>query len=247
MTVTGDPPKPQTNKGFRDGVRNAAGIPAMVLAAGYTGFGALAAGHGLSFAGTLFSTIFIWALPGQIILVEMHTMGAPFFAVLLTVIFSGARFLPMTVVLMPLLREAKGKPAHYYAAAQFVSMTGWAWAMARFPSVPPEQRLGYFFGFTLTLLASAATATTLGYLAGDSLPPMAKLAFVFMSPMYFLLILAGGSNNALGYLAIVAGAIAGPLVHLVAPQWSVIVAGFLGGSLAYAVHRAWRRRAGRAR
>ena len=236
---------PSTRKGVRDGVFHAAGIPALVLAAGYAGFGALAAGHGLSFAGTLFSTLFIWALPGQLILVEMHTVGAPFFAVLLTVIFSGARFLPMTVVLMPLLREAKAKPAHYYAAAQFVSMTGWAWAMARFPSVPPEERMGYFFGFTLTLLASATTATMLGFIAGDTLPPMAKLAFVFMSPMYFLLILAGGSNNALGYLAIVAGAVAGPLVHLVSPQWSVIVAGFIGGSLAYAAHRAWRTRAAR--
>ena len=34
-----------------------------VLAAGYVGFGALSAGHGLSLAGTLLSTLLIWALP----------------------------------------------------------------------------------------------------------------------------------------------------------------------------------------
>ena len=230
--------------GFNEGLMDAAGIPAMVVAAGYIGFGALAAGHGLSVAGTLISTIFIWALPGQLILVEMHTLGAPFFAVLLTVIFSAARFLPMTVVLMPLLREARKRPASYYAAAQFVTMTSWAWAMARFPAMPAERRLGYFFGFTTALLATASAATALGFLAGDLLPPMAKLAFVFMSPMYFLLLLAGGSNDPRGYLAIVAGAIAGPLAHLVSPQWSVIVAGFAGGTLAYAGHRAWRKRGG---
>ena len=99
----------------------------------------------------------------------------------------------------------------------------------------------YFFGFTLTLLLSATSATALGFLAGDLLPPLAKLAFVFMSPMYFLLLLSGGPNDARGYLAIAGGAIAGPLVHLVAPQWSVLVAGFLGGTLAYAGHRAWQR------
>ena len=230
--------------GFREGVLHAAGIPAMVVAAGYIGFGALAAGHGLSFAGTLISTVFIWALPGQLILVEMHTVGAPFFAVLLTVVFSAARFLPMTVVLMPLLREARNKSAPYYAAAQFVTMTSWAWAMARFPAMPAEHRLGYFFGFSTTLLATASTATALGFLAGDVLPPMAKLAFVFTSPMYFLLLLAGGGNDARGYLAIVAGAIAGPLAHMASPQWSVVVAGFVGGTLAYAGHRAWRRNRG---
>jgi predicted branched-subunit amino acid permease len=226
---------------FAEGALHAAGIPAMVVAAGYIGFGALAAGHGLSFAGTLISTIFIWALPGQLILVEMHTLGAPFFAIVLTVVFSAARFLPMTVVLMPLLREARSKSAPYYAAAQFVTMTSWAWAMARFPAMTPDRRLGYFFGFTTVLMATASTATALGFLAGEGLPPMAKLAFVFMSPMYFLLLLAGGANDARGYLAIAAGAIAGPFAHMVSPQWSVIIAGFAGGTLAWAAHRAWRK------
>ena len=228
--------------GARQGLLDAAGIPSLVLAAGYIGFGALAAGNGLSFTGTLLATVFIWALPGQLILVEMHTLDAPFFAVLISVMVSAVRFLPMTVVLMPLLREARGRPAHYYIAAQLISMTGWAWTMARFPSMPPERRLGYFFGFTLTLLFTASAATAVGHLAGDLLPPLARLAFVFMSPMYFLLMLAGSMNDSLSRAAVVCGAIVGPLVHLVSSQWSVLLAGFLGGTLGYAAHRAMRRR-----
>ena len=231
-----------TRSGFQQGLLHAAGIPALVLAAGYVGFGALSAGHGLSLAGTLLSTLLIWALPAQLILVEMHTLGAPFFAVFLTAVLSGARFLPMTVILAPLLYEARSRPLHQYAAAHFISMSGWAWAMARFPGMPPERRLGYFFGFTSTLMASALASTALGYLAGDLLPPMARLAFVFMSPMYFLLLLAGGPNDARGYLAIVVGAVAGPLAHFVTPQWSVLIAGIAGGTLAYFAHRAWKRK-----
>ncbi len=56
-----------TESPFGEGVRHAGGIPSLVLAAGYIGFGALAAGNGLSFAGTMFATVFIWALPGQLI------------------------------------------------------------------------------------------------------------------------------------------------------------------------------------
>ena len=228
---------------FTEGVRAAAGIPALVLAAGYMGFGALAAGNGLTFAGTVLSTLFIWALPGQLILVEMHTLGAPFFAVLLSVMTSAVRFLPMTLVMMPLLREAPNRDARFYMAAQLISMTGWAWAMARFPAIPPERRLGYFFGFALTLMASAGTATVLGFVAGDQRPPQAKLAFVVMSPIYFLLMLAGSTSDALGRSAIFFGAIVGPVSHFVTPQWSVMVSGLLGGTLGYAAHRAWRRRA----
>ena len=233
----------RTISAFREGSLHAAGIPALVLAAGYMGFGALAAGNGLSFAGTLLSTLCIWALPGQLILVEMHALGAPFFAVLLSVVLSAARFLPMTVVLMPLLREAKGHAGPYYLAAQLISMTGWAWTMARFPSIPAERRLGYFFGFALTLIASASAATALGFFAGDLLPPFARLALIFMGPMYFLLLLSGSASDALGRAAILCGAVVGPLAHFVTPQWSVLVAGLLGGTLGYAAHRAWRRRA----
>lgn len=225
-----------------EGLRHAAGIPAMVVVAGYLGLGALAAGHGLSFAGTMFSTLFIWALPGQLILVEMHTLGAPFFAVLLTVMLSGARFLPMAVVFVPLLRETRCRPGQLYLAAQMVTMTAWAWSMPRFPAMPPERRLGYFFGFTFTLLSAASAATALGFLAGDVLPPLAKLALVFMSPMYFLLLLAGTTRDTLGWLALLLGAVTGPLVHLVAPQWSVLAGGLVGGTLAYVAHRLWRAR-----
>jgi predicted branched-subunit amino acid permease len=233
---------PTERSAFREGARHALAIPCLVLAAGYTGFGALAAGHGLSFTGTMLSTLCIWALPGQLILVEMHTLGAPFFAVVLTVVLSGARFLPMTVVFMPLLREAGRRPLLFYAAEQFVTMTGWAWAMARFPAMPAERRLTYYFGFTLSLLFAASCATALGFLGGDLLPPTARLAIVFMSPMYFLLILAGGTTDRLGRAAVVCGAIAGPLAHLVAPQWSVLAAGFIGGSAAFALDRLLRRR-----
>jgi predicted branched-subunit amino acid permease len=144
--------------------------------------------------------------------------------------------------MMPLLREAPSRPAGLYAAAQLISMTGWAWVMARFPAIAPERRLAYFFGFALTLLASASSATALGFLAGDLLPPLAKLAFVFMSPIYFLLMLAGSTSDSLSRGAIFFGAVVGPLSHFVTPQWSVMVSGLVGGTLGYAAHRAWRRR-----
>lgn len=236
-------PMPTTaHSAAREGARHAFGIPCMVLAAGYVGFGALAAANGLSLTGTMIATMFIWALPGQLILVEMHTLGAPFFAVVLTVVLSGARFLPMTIVLMPLLREARGRPFHYYLAAQLIAMTGWSWAMARFPAMPAERRLGYFFGFTLSLLFAASAATALGFLGGDLLPPMARLALVFMSPMYFLLLLTGSASDALARLAIGCGAIAGPVAHLVNPQWSVLAGGLIGGSVGFFLHRLLLRR-----
>ena len=219
------------------GAREAAGVPAAVLAAGYLGFGALAAGHGLPLSLVVASTLAIWALPGQLILVEMNTLGAPLVAIVLTVALSSARFLPMTLVLVPLMRDARHRGWHYYVAAQLLALTGWTMAMARFPGIERAQRLAWFYGFAVVCLAASAAATAAGYLIADLLTPLAKTGLVFMAPMYYLLILVGGVRQRTAALALACGAFAGPLAYLVSPQWSVLVGGFAGGTLAYLVQR----------
>ena len=51
---------------FRQGAREASGVPAAVLIAGFLGFGALAAAHQIPFSVAVASTAMIWALPGAI-------------------------------------------------------------------------------------------------------------------------------------------------------------------------------------
>jgi uncharacterized membrane protein YdjX (TVP38/TMEM64 family) len=38
-------------------------------------------------------------------------------------------------------------------------------------------------------------------------------------------------------IALACGGVAGPLFYLLTPQWSVLLAGFIGGTLAFAIHR----------
>lgn len=222
---------------LRQGAREAAGVPAAVLAAGYLGFGALAAGHAVPVALALASTLSIWALPAQIILVEMHTLGAPLAATVLTVVLSSARFLPMTAMLMPLMRDERHRGWRYYAAAQLLALTGWTMAVARFPRIAQPERLAWFCGFALVCLAASAAATAAGYLLADRLTPLARTGLVFMAPMYYLLILLGGVRDRVAALGLACGALAGPLAYLATPAWSVLLGGFVGGSLAYLMLR----------
>jgi predicted branched-subunit amino acid permease len=225
------------------GAREAAGIPAAVLAAGYLGFGALAAGNGLPLAYSVAATLSIWALPGQLILVEAITLGgAPFIAVVLTVALSSARFLPMTLVLMPLMRDTRHRGWHYYLAAQLLAMTGWTAAMARMPDIPRGERLAWFYGFATVCIGASAIATAAGYGVVDLLTPLARAGLAFMAPMYYLLILLGSVRERRVAAALACGAVLGPLAHLVTPQWSVLAAGLLGGTLAWVILRGTRRR-----
>jgi predicted branched-subunit amino acid permease len=209
-----------------------------VLVAGYIGYGALSADIGLSLWATLLSTIAIWALPGQLILVEMSSSGAPLVAILLAVSFSAVRFLPMTGSLLP----ARRAPAHgrikEFLAAHLIAMTGWVIAMRRAPELPVPDRLPYFIGFALALWLVSIAATGAGYLVAGALPPVTKAAFVFMNPVYFLLLMIGDARTRIMVLSLAGGAVFGPLIYLLAPQWSVLGGGLVGGTAAFAIHRA---------
>lgn len=223
------------------GMRDAFGVPAAVLAAGMLGFGALALDSGFSIWLAMACSAGIWALPGQLVLIEMHLAGAPGAVTVLAVALTAARFLPMTIALMPVVRHPDDSRAKIYAAAQFLSMTSWAWTMQRANGIPPEARMSYFIGFAFMCWFVGVLATAAGYFLAGSFPPLLRLGFVFLNPVYFVCLLIGESRGALAVTALVCGAVAGPLLHLVNPQWSVLLAGAVGGTAAYAIQRVLRR------
>jgi len=213
----------------------------MVLAAGYLGFGALASGSGFPLWAALLSSATIFALPGQLAMLEMSIAGTVPTAIVITVGLTAARFLPMTVALMPVVRAGQRPAWQLYLAAQLLAMTGWAASMRRFPDVAPEHRFAWFIGFALTNWMACLAATGAGFALADSMPPLVRQGLVFVGPLYFLLILTGETRTRQGIIALACGAVIGPLVYLVSPQWSVMLGGLVGGTLAWA----WARRSAR--
>ena len=63
---------------FWSGIRDAAGAPAMVLFAGMVGFGAMGKTNGFDVWFTTFTSFFMFALPGQVVLLEMAITGSCF-------------------------------------------------------------------------------------------------------------------------------------------------------------------------
>ncbi len=214
------------------------GVPSMVLAAGYLGFGALANGSEFPLWAALLSTITIFALPGQLAMLEMSISGSAPAMIVITVALTAARFLPMTVALLPMLR-APGRPDwRICAAVHLLAMTGWAASMRRCPELPQAQRLPWFVGFALTNWVASVAATAVGFALAESLPPLVRQGLVFVGPLYFVLILTGETRTRHGVLALACGAVAGPLIHLAAPQWSVLLGGLIGGTVAWGLLRA---------
>lgn len=226
---------PDNRSALVAGARNALGAPALVLFAGMIGFGALGQASGLSVWVTSATSLLIYALPGQVVFVEMVAVGASGVAVFLAVSFTAARFLPMTLTLMPQVPAADRRRS-LYALAHLVSMTSWAVMMKDFQRLTPERRLAYFTGFGLVCWGVAVPGTVLGYLLAGRVPTALTAGLVFLNPLFFLLMFAEVRQRA-SRLALIVGGVSGPIVHLWAPGWSIIVCGLLGGTAAFLLDR----------
>ena len=135
----------------------------------------------------------IFALPGQLqcsmLIAGMSATTA------ITVALTAARFLPMTVALLPMLRSP-GRPSwRIYAAVHLLAMTGWAASMRRCPQLPNAQRLPWFVGFALTNWFACVVATAVGYALAESLLPLVRQGLVFVGPLYFGSILVGETRT----------------------------------------------------
>jgi predicted branched-subunit amino acid permease len=75
--------------------------------------------------------------------------------------------------------------------------------------------------------------TAVGYELAAFLPPLVRQGLVFIGPLYFVLILTGETRTRHGVVALACGAVAGPLTYLASPQWSVLLGGLVGGTLAW--------------
>ena len=224
-----------SGEALRGGTLEALGAPALVLGSGYVGFGALAGDAGIPVLLAALATPMIFALPAQIITVEMWQVSAPLLALVLAVMMSNARFLPMTATLLPQLRHPRWSAWHYALATHLVAMSGWAIAMRRNMEMQPEHRLPFFCGFSITCVFACLAGTLLGYYMSEMFHRLVTVGLIFLNPIYFILILTRETRTRLGIVALACGALAGPLVHSWIPAWSLIVSGILAGSLAFLI------------
>ena len=229
-----------TYTGFRNGAREAFGPSAAVMTAGFIGFGALASDSGMPFWIAAIATALMWALPGQIILAEMVAAKAAVIAIVLAVWVSAARFLPTGLSMMPLMRMHRHETLKKLFVAQFVASTSWVLSMRNFPNMPEAERAPWLVGFGTVCTTQGFLLCGVGYLLSGAVPAEVNAGLVYVTPIYFTLLMFGDIRSATIGVAVTCGAIAVPLAHLLAPHWSLLGGGMAGGTVAYFILRARR-------
>lgn len=220
------------------GARSAVDTPGFVLFGSYIGFGAMTHDFGWPLWLAVFSTALVWAAPAQLVLAGALASGAGLAAAAFAVSVSGVRLLPMVVAIMPVLRDEKTSFGTRLAAAHFVAVTAWFEALRHAAVLPRPCRMPFFFGLAGALVTGSVLATGLGHLAAGLLPKALAMGLLGLTPMYFLMSLERGADGFGEKLSIGLGLALGPLLGLLTPEFDLILAGLIGGSIAFAIDRA---------
>jgi predicted branched-subunit amino acid permease len=216
-------------------------LAGLVMACSFLGYGAFVHSLGLDLGTGLLTTLLIWALPGQVVFISGWAAGNGFLVTALAVSLTAVRLMPMSMLVLGASRLEKARRWPEFVLTHFIAVTMWVIANQGLHAIPRPRRLPWLMGLGLTLVAGMCAFTALGYVLADRLPDTLAAALVFFTPCFFALSLFGAARYRLDYLAILFGAIVGPLTALFAPKLDLLAGGIVGGVLAYLLGRRHRK------
>ena len=236
------PPEPAASQGthllwYARGMRNIISLPAFILMSAFVGFAGFARESGIELAHAAFMTATIWALPAQVVLIAGITGGTTLAAVFVSVALSSVRLMPMVTTLIAEIRSEKTRTITLLFLSHFIAVTSWVMASERIHRAPRQFRTTYFAGFAVTLTSLNIAIVILVYVFATGIPVTILGALFFLTPIYFLTSLWATARHRLVKIAMIAGLVLGPLFHLVAPEFDLLLAGLFGGVAAFLYDR----------
>ena len=225
------------SKYFFQGLRSLKSFdsPAIALGASFIAIGALLKNIGFNIQQSILSTVLTYALPGQLVMAESFFIGASLVNIFLAVWLVNARLYPMTVSLMPLLREASQPRWKYYLSCHFLAVSSWLIMKDRIQTVDQKNRIDFWIGIGVGTWSTAIIATIIGYLLSDYLSKDMVIGLAIVNPVYFACMMVGAMKSKSISTAVILGAISGPVLFLLYPEWSILIGGTLAGTIAFIV------------
>ena len=207
--------------------------PAIALAASFIAIGALLKNIGFNIQQSILSTVFTYALPGQLVMAESFLVGASLINIFLAVWLVNARLYPMTVSLMPMLKEDSQPKWKYYLSCHFLAVSSWLIMKDRIQTVEQKDRIDFWIGIGIGTWTTAIIATIIGYLLSDYLSKDMVIGLAIVNPVYFACMMVGAMKSKSISVAVILGAILGPAFFLVSQEWSILFGGTLAGTVAF--------------
>ena len=209
--------------------------PALALGCCFIAIGALLKNLGFNIQESIFSTMLTYALPGSLVMAESMLIGASLLNIFLAVWFVNARLYPMAVSLFPLMMHKSQPKWKYYFSCHFIAVSAWLIMKSNYKKIPREYRIDYWIGIGSATVSVSVIGTFIGFSFSEYLNKDMMIGLAILNPVYFLCMMVGASKTIPVTLSVLLGTILGPIIYLFSPEWSILLAGVIGGTIAYLV------------
>ena len=209
--------------------------PAIALGCCFIAIGALLKNLGFSIQESIFSTFLTYALPGSLVMAESLLVGASLLNIFLAVWFVNARLYPMAVSLFPLMMHKNQPKWKYYFSCHFIAVSAWLIMKSNYKTVPKKQRIDFWIGIGSATWSVAVLGTFIGFYFSEYLNKDMMMGLAILNPVYFLCMMVGASKTIQITLSVILGTILGPIFYFLSPEWSILLGGIIGGTIAYLI------------
>ena len=220
-------------KGFRSILSHDS--PAIALGCCFIAIGALLKNLGFNIQESIFSTMLTYALPGSLVMAESLLVGASLLNIFLAVWFVNARLYPMTVALFPLMMHKSQPKWKYYFSCHFIAVSAWLIMKSNYKKIPKNFRIDYWIGIGSATWSVAVLGTFVGFYISEYLNKDMLIGLAILNPIYFLCMMVGAAKTIQITLSVLLGIILGPVFYYFSPEWSILLGGVSGGTIAYLV------------
>ena len=209
--------------------------PAIPLAACFIALGALFKDAGFNIQQSVASSLFTYALPGQLVMAESVVLGASIINIFLAVWLVNFRLYPMTVSLFPLLKHKSQPKWKYYLSCHFLAVSSWLIAKEGYRKIEKKHRIDFWIGIGTGTLTIAVILTVIGYMSADFFNKDMLIGLAIVNPVYFFCMMIGAMKDLAVSISVVLGSTLGPVIYLFSAEWSLLFAGLIAGSIAFFV------------
>ena len=196
-------------------------------------FGTYLNSSGFNFLQSFLSSFFAFALPGQFVMAETLLSGGNLLNIFLAVLLTNARLFPMTVYLIPIIKNNNTPKWQLFLISHLVAATAWINMLEIKKKIKKKNRLAFFTGYAGFLWLNSVIFTLLGYLSSNFITKEILIGMVFFNPMYFLALTISNFKEKKLYIIFFLSVFFMPIFYFISSDWSVLLSGVLSGIIAH--------------
>ena len=104
---------------------------------------------------------------------------------------------------------------------------------SNYKDIEKKHRIDFWIGIGSATWTTAVVGTFIGFCASDYLDKNMMMGLAILNPIYFLCMLVGAMKTLQISVSVILGLLLGPIFYFVSPEWSILLAGIIGGTIAY--------------